>query len=152
MIKGRTAFFAKLSVEGGHEARLLRNNLGRFSVPLTGFTSSVVLKRSRPWSNGSLPQKIEGQRGQRDARCPHFMRSGVSRHSASPKSIFGPLQSGNLILALSGQDQQLENALVRIAHRTGVAPHRPQLAFGQDALTHQPSPDQPLGLRWPSGD
>jgi hypothetical protein len=48
MIKGRTAFFAKLSVEGGHEARLLRNNLGRFSVPLTGFTSSVVLKAKSP--------------------------------------------------------------------------------------------------------
>ena len=46
MIKGRTAFFAKLSVEGGHEARLLRNNLRRFSVPLTGFISSVVKAKS----------------------------------------------------------------------------------------------------------
>src|SRR6516165_3831898 len=51
--------------------------------------------------------------------------------------------SGDLILALSGQDEQLENAFVRIEHRTGAAPHRPQLSFGQDTLTHHASCDQP---------
>jgi hypothetical protein len=59
------------------------------------------------------------------------------------KIDFGPLQSGDLIFALSGQDQQLENAFVRRDHRTGAAPHRPQLALGQDTLTHYASPDQP---------
>ena len=67
MIKGKTAFFAKLSaklsVEGGHEARLLRNNLGQFSVPLAGFTSSLMLKAKSSLVQRVACAKVEGQRG-----------------------------------------------------------------------------------------
>ena len=83
-------------------------SFSRFHL-FAGAKSEIVLG-----PNGSLAQKIEGQRGQRDAvRRPHFVRSGVAaiRHR---EIDLGPQRSGDLILALSGQDQQLENAFVRI--------------------------------------